>query len=169
MCLHLINDDFLQCANKKKENVSWGCSREWAPGRKGSVGSRRTMGLSRDALPSKREIITPWKIAPYHPETCHWAQHENQFCNCGSKNIIAPKHWQKNAPPSPLKYSHITKNNQKSTLSPLNAPHITQNNTEELHTQQERGVVCLQVLLETELQEICLGSQCSESWTHGMI
>lgn len=28
MCLHLINDDFLQCANKKKENLSWGCSRE---------------------------------------------------------------------------------------------------------------------------------------------
>lgn len=27
MCLHLINDDFLQCANKK-ENVIWGCSRE---------------------------------------------------------------------------------------------------------------------------------------------
>lgn len=28
MCLHLINDYFLQCANKKKENVIWGCSRE---------------------------------------------------------------------------------------------------------------------------------------------
>lgn len=28
MCLHLINDNFLQCANNKKENVRWGCSRE---------------------------------------------------------------------------------------------------------------------------------------------
>jgi len=51
---------FFQCVNKKKENMSSGCSRENSllEGRP-SLAAGGTMGLSKDTLPSMREFITP--------------------------------------------------------------------------------------------------------------
>lgn len=75
------------------------------------------MGLSKDALPSTREFITPKKIAPYHPEIGHRAQHantESQVCRCGSESIIAPKQQQKKSTPlSRLKTSISQRTIQK--------------------------------------------------------